>query len=101
MGLPHILVRFYTNPNARTARRTAWLVLLLVGAFYLWPPLYGVLGRLRAPQLYTTNLTDAVVLILPRQVGPEALGELLAAVTAAGAFAAFAATLSGLMISLA
>src|SRR5205814_10197436 len=23
MGLPHILVRFYTNPDARAARRTA------------------------------------------------------------------------------
>jgi len=101
MGLPHILVRFYTNPDARAARRTAWLVLSLVGFFYLWPPLYGALGRLAAPQLYTSGLTDAVVLLLPRQVGPEPVGEALAAITAAGAFAAFAATLSGLMISLA
>jgi Na+(H+)/acetate symporter ActP len=101
MGLPHILVRFYTNPDARTARRTAWLVLVLVGLFYLWPPLYGVIGRLRAPQLYIGDLTDSVVLLLPRQVGPAALGQALAAITAAGAFAAFAATLSGLLISLA
>jgi Na+(H+)/acetate symporter ActP len=101
MGLPHILVRFYTNPDARAARRTAWLVLVLVGLFYLWPPLYGVIGRLRAPQLYTGDLTDSVVLLLPRQVGPQVVGDALAAITAAGAFAAFAATLSGLLISLA
>jgi cation/acetate symporter len=101
MGLPHILVRFYTNPDARAARRTAWLVLVLVGLFYLWPPLYGVIGRLRAPELYTGNLTDSVVLLLPRQVGPPLVGDALAAITAAGAFAAFAATLSGLLISLA
>src|SRR5215831_14739556 len=101
MGLPHILVRFYTNPDARAARRTAWLVLVLVGLFYLWPPLYGVIGRLRAPELYTGNLTDSVVLLLPRQVGPQLVGDALAAITAAGAFAAFAATLSGLLISLA
>jgi len=101
MGLPHILVRFYTNPDARAARRTAWLVLVLVGLFYLWPPLYGVIGRLRAPQLYTGDLTDSVVLLLPRQVEPRLLGDALAAITAAGAFAAFAATLSGLLISLA
>lgn len=100
MGLPHILVRFYTNPDARAARRTAWYVLALVSMFYIWPPLYGVVGRLRAAQLYTTNLTDAVVLILPRQVGPTWLGEILAAVVAAGAFAAFASTLSGLLVSL-
>lgn len=101
MGLPHILVRFYTNPDARAARRTAWLVLVLVGVFYLWPPLWGVLGRLQAPQLYTGDLTDAVVLLLPRQITAPAVAEALAAITAAGAFAAFAATLSGLLISLA
>jgi Na+(H+)/acetate symporter ActP len=101
MGLPHILVRFYTNPDARAARRTAWYVLILVSLFYIWPPLYGVIGRLHAAQLYTTNLTDAVVLILPRELGPPWLGEILAAVVAAGAFAAFASTLSGLLVSLA
>ncbi len=101
MGLPHILVRFYTNRDARAARRTAWLVTALVGFFYLWPPLYGVVGRLRAPQLYTANLTDSVVLLLPRQVAPRLLGDVLGGITAAGAFAAFAATLSGLLISLA
>ena len=101
MGLPHILVRFYTNPDARSARRTAWLVLVLVGLFYLWPPLYGVIGRLRAPELYTGDLTDSVVLLLPRQVAPHLIGDTLSAITAAGAFAAFTATLSGLLISLA
>ncbi len=101
IGLPHILVRFYTNPDARAARRTALLVLVLLGGFYLWPPLYGLIGRLRAPQLYTSNLTDAVVLVLPRQVPPPWLGQLLSAVIAAGAFAAFASTLSGLLVSLA
>jgi Na+(H+)/acetate symporter ActP len=101
MGLPHILVRFYTNPDARQARRTAWLVLILVSLFYLWPPLYGLIGRLRAPQLYTSNLTDTVVLFLPRQLQPGWLGDILSGITAAGAFAAFTATLSGLLVSLA
>jgi cation/acetate symporter len=100
MGLPHILVRFYTNPDARAARRTAWYVLVLVSVFYLWPPLYGIIGRLHAAGLYTSNLTDAVVLLLPRRVGPGWLGEALATVVAAGAFAAFASTLSGLLVSL-
>ena len=100
MGLPHILVRFYTNPDARAARRTACYVLGLVSVFYFFPPLYGALGRAVAPALYTSNLTDAVVLVLPRQISPSWLGELLAAVVAAGAFAAFASTLSGLLVSL-
>ena len=27
MGLPHVLVRFYTNPDGRQARRTALIVI--------------------------------------------------------------------------
>ena len=41
MGLPHILVRFYTNPDGRQARRTALIVIGLVGAFYLAPATTG------------------------------------------------------------
>lgn len=101
MGLPHVLVRFYTNPDARAARRTAATVLVLVGVFYLWTPLWGALGRLMASELYTTGLTDAVVLYLPRQALPHILGAVISGVVSAGAFAAFTATLSGLLISLA
>jgi cation/acetate symporter len=101
MGLPHILVRFYTNPNASAARRTAWLTLLLVSLFYLWPPVYGLIGRLQAPELYASGLTDTVVLVLPRQLQPAWAGSLLSGVVAAGAFAAFTSTLSGLLVSLA
>jgi cation/acetate symporter len=101
MGLPHILVRFYTNPTAAAARRTAWLTLLLVSVFYLWPPLYGLIGRLQAPQLYASGLTDTVVLVLPRQLDPGWLGDLMSGIVAAGAFAAFTSTLSGLLVSLA
>ncbi|MGH7611842.1 MAG: cation acetate symporter [Candidatus Dormibacteria bacterium] len=100
IGLPHILVRFYTNPDARSSRRTALLVLVLLGAFYFWPPIYGALGRAFDAGLYGNNLTDAVVLVLPLQLGGW-LGQALAGVVAAGAFAAFTSTLSGLLVSLA
>ena len=65
MGLPHVLVRFYTNPDGAAARRTTLVVLALVGAFYLLPTLYGVLGRIYTPQLLVTGQTDAVVVLLP------------------------------------
>ncbi len=100
IGLPHILVRFYTNPDARASRRTALLVLVLLGAFYIWPPVYGALGRALDPALYGSNLTDSVVLVLPSLLGGW-LGQLLLAVVSAGAFAAFTSTLSGLLVSLA
>jgi cation/acetate symporter len=102
MGLPHVLVRFYTNPNGAAARRTTLVVLALVGLFYFLPTLYGVLGRVYTPQLMMTGETDAVVLLLPvAVVGSGALGQLLAALVAAGAFAAFLSSSSGLLTSVA
>jgi cation/acetate symporter len=101
MGLPHILVRFYTNPDGRAARQTTLIVLVLLGAFYIFPAVYGALGRLYAPDLYLTRGTDTVVLSLPGRVFPGFGGELLSGLVAAGAFAAFLSTASGLLISVA
>ena len=99
MGLPHVLVRFYTNPDGRAARRTTLVVLALLGAFYLLPALYGALGRLYVPELLLTGATDAVVLALPLSVLPGLGGQLLQALLVAGAFAAFLSTSSGLLVS--
>jgi cation/acetate symporter len=99
MGLPHILVRFYTNPDGRAARRTTVIVLGLIGVFYLFPAVFGALGRLADPQLYMTGQTDSVVLLLPSRLISGIGGQLLTALVAAGAFAAFLSTASGLMIS--
>jgi cation/acetate symporter len=101
MGLPHILVRFYTNPDGHAARRTTVRVLTLLGLFYAFPAVYGALGRAITPQLYMTGQTDSVVLTLPRAAWPGTVGTLLGALTAAGAFAAFLSTSSGLLVSLA
>jgi Na+(H+)/acetate symporter ActP len=101
MGLPHVLVRFYTNPDGRAARRTALLVIGLVGLFYLAPSFYGMLGRLYTPELLLTGRTDAVVLLLPQAMLPGAAGEWLTALVAAGASAAFLATATGLTVTVA
>jgi Na+(H+)/acetate symporter ActP len=102
MGLPHVLVRFYTNPDGAAARRTTLVVLALVGMFYLFPALYGVLGRVYTPQLLMTGKTDAVVLLLPgAALGNGTVGQLLGALVAAGAFAAFLSSSSGLLTSVA
>ncbi len=98
MGLPHVLVRFYTNPDGRAARRTTLVVLALLGAFYLLPPVYGWLGRIYAPDLARP---DAVVLTLPARMIGGTLGDLLTALITAGAFAAFLSTSSGLTVSVA
>ncbi len=101
MGLPHVLVRFYTNPDGAAARRTTLIVLGLVGLFYLFPTLYGVLGRVYTPQLLLTGDTDAVVLVLPSAALGGITGQLLGALVAAGAFAAFLSSASGLLTAVA
>ena len=101
MGLPHILVRFYTNPDGPAARRTTVRVLGLLALFYAFPVVYGALGRVLVPELYVTGHTDTVVLRLPEAAWPGLGGELLGALVAAGAFAAFMSTASGLMVSVA
>jgi Na+(H+)/acetate symporter ActP len=101
MGLPHVLVRFYTNPDGRAARRTTVVVIGLLGAFYLFPAVFGALGRLYTPQLLLTGQTDAVVLLLPGAAIGGTAGQVFGAVVAAGAFAAFLSTSSGLVVSVA
>ncbi|HET9654042.1 MAG TPA: cation acetate symporter [Kineosporiaceae bacterium] len=101
MGLPHVLVRFYTNPDGRAARRTTLVVIGLLGLFYVFPPFYGAMGRVYGPDLLMTGRTDAVVLLLPERMLPGIWGLLLSALVTAGAFAAFLSTSSGLTVSVA
>ena len=101
MGLPHVVVRFYTNPDGRAARRTTLIVLALLGTFYLLPTIYGVLGRIYARDLLAAGRADTVVLELPSRMVGGTPGELLAALLTAGAFAAFLSTSSGITMSIA
>ena len=101
MGLPHVVVRFYTTRDGRTARHTTLVVLRLLSCFYLLPIAYGVLGRVYAPDLVASGRADSVVLELPTRVFAGLPGTLLTAVLGAGAFAAFLSTCSGLVISVA
>jgi len=104
-GLPHILVRFYTNPDGVASKRTTMWVMILIGVFYLFPPMFGVIGRNLLPELYSAvgaKGTDKVVLELPRLLNERyaPLGSILSGITCAGAFAAFMSTFSGLLVSM-
>ncbi|MFN8195475.1 MAG: cation acetate symporter [Nocardioidaceae bacterium] len=101
MGLPHVVVRFYTNPDGRAARRTTVAVLGLLGLFYVLPPVYGALGRVYAGDLVSSGRSDAVVLELPTRMLGGTAAELLGALLIAGAFAAFLSTSSGLTVAVA
>jgi len=104
-GLPHILVRFYTNPDGAAAKRTTMWVMILIGIFYVFPPIFGTIGRNLMPDLYTgvgAKGTDKVVLELPTLLAGKSsvLGSILSGITCAGAFAAFMSTFSGLLVSM-
>ena len=109
-GLPHILVRFYTNPDGAAAKRTTRWVMILIGIFYVFPPVFGVMGRNLLPALYEgsgSKGTDKIVLELPKVLdaaignsGAFPWGSILSGMTCAGAFAAFMSTFSGLLVSM-
>ena len=104
-GLPHILVRFYTNPDGVAAKKTTMWVMILIGVFYVFPQVFGVLGRNFLPELYAATGSkgpDKVVLELPILIREKygILGSILSGITCAGAFAAFMSTFSGLLVSM-
>ena len=101
MGLPHVLLRFHTSPTGRSARRTAVVTIGLLGVFYLFPGVYGLLGRVAAPQLYLTGDTAEVVLATPASALGGHLGSALTAAVTAGAYAAFISVSAGLLLTLA
>lgn len=100
-GLPHILARFYTNPNAAAARWSTVWVLVFIGVFYITTPIWGTYARLvLGPD---AALRDAAGVANPNTVmlltSLEA-GEWAQALVAAGAIAALLSTVSGLLIAL-
>ncbi|HYH30079.1 MAG TPA: cation acetate symporter, partial [Pseudonocardia sp.] len=99
MGLPHILIRFHTSPDGRGARRTAAITVGMLGVFYLFPAVYGLLGAVLLPELYLSGGTDTVVVALPARVDGSWVGTMFTALLTAGAFAAFLATSLGLLLA--
>src|SRR5947199_5599610 len=80
-------------------------VMILIGIFYVFPPVFGALGRNLLPDLYNgvgAKGTDKIVLELPRILNEKYApwGSVLSGITCAGAFAAFMSTFSGLLVSM-
>jgi cation/acetate symporter len=95
-GLPHILMRFYTVPNAVEARRSVVWAIWLVGVFYLFTLVlgYGATALLPPGTVTAANQNNAAPL-LAYHLG----GELLLGVVSAIAFATILAVVAGLMIT--
>ncbi len=101
MGLPHIVVRFYTNPTGREARRTNLIVLALIAPYYAMLPLFGAASRVLSPGLLGAGTTDSATVSVGERLVDGTGGELITAVVSAGAAAAFLSTSSGLLIAMA
>src|SRR5215210_3695927 len=94
-GLPHILVRFYTVPDAQTARTSVVWAMFLIGAFYIMTTFLGfgaatILGRDR---IGANNNMSAP--LLAQELG----GDIFFAFISAIAFATILAVVAGLTIS--
>ena len=101
LGLPHIIIRFYTNPTGRSARRTNLWVIALIMPYYAMLPLLGAAGRALSPGLLSSGTTDTVTIVIGSTISDGRSGELLGSIVAAGAAAAFLSTASGLLITMA
>lgn len=100
-GLPHILARFYTNPNASAARWSTVWVLIFIGVFYITTPIWGAYARMVLGP-------DAAIRDEAGVANPNSMmlltsleaGQWAQALVAAGAIAALLSTVSGLLIAL-
>ena len=105
-GLPHILIRFYTVPTSRDARKSVLWAIGLIGVFYLFTLVLGfgaaaLLKGDEAEQVATSggNLASP---LLAENVGGGAGstgGAILLAVIAAVAFATILAVVAGLVLT--
>jgi cation/acetate symporter len=95
-GLPHILMRFYTVPSAREARRSVVWAIWVIGIFYLFTLVlgYGAMALLPTGTLSAANQNNAAPL-LAYHLG----GELLLGLVSAVAFATILAVVAGLTIT--
>lgn len=96
-GLPHILIRFYTVPDAKTARSSVVWAMVLIGLFYIMTTFFGFgAASLMGPDYIKTHGgTNMAAPELARFLG----GEVFFAFISAVAFATILAVVAGLTIS--
>jgi cation/acetate symporter len=97
-GLPHVLMRFYTVPSAKEARRSVVWAIVLIGAFYLFTLALGYgAAALVGPDeiLAAPGAQNSAAPLLAFHLG----GVVLLGVISAVAFATILAVVAGLTIT--
>ncbi len=105
-GLPHILIRFYTVPTSRDARKSVLWAIGLIGVFYLFTLVlgFGAAALLKGDQAekVATSKGNLASPLLAEAVGGGAGstgGAVLLAVISAVAFATILAVVAGLTLT--
>jgi cation/acetate symporter len=97
-GLPHILMRFYTVPSAKEARKSVVWAIWLIGLFYLFTLVLGYgAGALVGPDAIkkAPGAANSAAPLLAYELG----GTVLLGIIAAVAFATILAVVAGLTIT--
>jgi cation/acetate symporter len=97
-GLPHVLMRFYTVPTAKEARRSVVWAIALIGLFYLFTLVlgYGAMAYVGQEKILASpGGVNSAAPLLAYELG----GTLLLGVIAAVAFATILAVVAGLTIT--
>lgn len=97
-GLPHVLMRFYTVPTAREARKSVTWAIVLIGSFYLMTLILGFgAAALVGPDaiLAAPGGANAAAPLLALRLG----GSIFMALISAVAFATVLAVVAGLAIT--
>ncbi|MBM9622352.1 cation acetate symporter [Streptomyces zhihengii] len=103
-GLPHILIRFYTVPTAKAARKSVNWAIGIIGAFYLMTIALGfgaaaIVGPETITESNKAGNTAAPLLALHIGGTDSAWGAILLAVISAVAFATILAVVAGLTLA--
>ena len=105
-GLPHILMRFFTVPDAKAARTSVVWAMGLIGAFYVMTTFLGFGARALLGEAGATGNVDeagnlAAPLLAQTVAGGEGTigGDAFLAIISAVAFATILAVVAGLVIS--
>ncbi|MGX6740484.1 solute symporter family protein [Streptomyces xantholiticus] len=103
-GLPHILIRFYTVPTAKAARKSVNWAIGIIGAFYLMTIALGfgaaaLVGPAEIKASNPAGNTAAPLLALHVGGVDSAWGAILLAVISAVAFATILAVVAGLTLA--
>jgi cation/acetate symporter len=104
-GMPHILMRFFTVPTAKEARKSVIVAMFVIGTFYILTTLLGFGAALHVgPQtIFSTDpggnlATLLLAQVLGNQIAPI-VGDALLAFLCSVAFATILAVVSGLVLA--